>query len=303
MDRDGQGPIGLRGERRWTVESGQSLELQLRAKDLAGNQGTQSIVLNSTGFGPSAPGASAPGGPMASPAPGGPTDNRVYVNKQQVKLDFKVENLGPSGLSNLDLWYTAYNNRVPAEWKKSSPTDTQRQGDNTLIWNAPGEGVFGLTMVARSLAGLGDREPMRGDEPRVLVEVDTTPPDVKLIDVVVAPGHEVANVTITWRAGDKNLLPQSVIIEYGSAPNANDWRTIAANLDVGRDGTGRYSWEVPRETPHKFFVRVRATDRAGNQGQDVAQKETLVDLKRPTVNIINVGPGGSTSERMQLPKP
>jgi hypothetical protein len=40
----------------------------------------------------------------------------------------------------------------------------------------PGEGVYGLTLVVRSRAGLGRQPPQPGEPPELRVEVDLTPP-------------------------------------------------------------------------------------------------------------------------------
>ena len=57
----------------------------------------------------------------------------------------------------------------------------------------------------------------------------------------------------------------------------------------------RYIWEVPEKTPYKFYVRVRATDKATNTGDDIYAKEVIIDLDKPSATIEYVKPAGGSA--------
>src|SRR4051812_34834495 len=80
-------------------------------------------------------------------------------------------------------------------------------------------------MVARSGAGLARRPPAPGDEPQVWV-VDSTRPDVRVLEVAPATVNRSHSVVIRWAAtGDDRLAaafpsrlpPQSQPLHHGPA--------------------------------------------------------------------------------------
>ena len=64
------------------------------------------------------------------------------VNRKQLTLNFEVKDVGPSGLSGVELWYTT----DTKNWKKY---DAPAQS-NAYIIEVDAEGMYGLTLVARS---------------------------------------------------------------------------------------------------------------------------------------------------------
>ncbi len=148
----------------------------------------------------------------------------------------------------------------------------------------PNEGLYGFTIVVRSGAGLGDQPPGPGDPPQKWVEVDTTPPLVRVLNVEVPRGPDLGKVFITWQATDKNLSPQPITLSYATA-REGPWNVFASK----EENTGRYTWSVPADAPAKLFIRVQATDKAGNEGSDVFAKEIVVDVSMPRGRIIGFG--------------
>jgi hypothetical protein len=263
------GPIG---QQTWSPGTNAMLEVRLRAADWAENWSEAVIPLT--------PGAG--GGTAAVPPPAAPTTDPTVriVNSKQISLDYDLQEVGPSGVI-VELWYTTDGRN----WQKYKE---QRDPPKPYVFTfeVNGEGVYGFTLVVRSGVGLGGQPPRVGERPQVWVEVDLTRPEVQVLNVDVGRGTEAGNLTVTWRATDRNLTKQPITLSYTEQPGG-PWTPIAANVE----NTGRYVWRMPSQgVPHKLWVRVEAADRAGNIGAADWGKEVIIDLKVPKVNIIGVAP-------------
>ena len=197
------------------------------------------------------------------------------VNTKRITLNFEVKDVGPSGLANVELWYT----QNCRDWKKyDAPTNSK-----AYVVEVDEEGMYGFTLVARSGLGLSKEPPASGDQPQVWTIVDLTPPEVQLTEVTPNIDAKQPQVTIGWKASDKNFSRSPISLLY-SETEAGPWRVIAANLE----NTGKFTWQMPTGTPPKFIVRVEATDLAGNISRVQSAKPLLLDNSTPTVLITNV---------------
>lgn len=232
---------------------------------------------------PSAPVAPEPAAkePVALPAKAARA-NAVplvrLVNTKRITLNFEVKDVGPSGLSTVELWYT----QDAREWKKyEAPTDAK-----AYVVEVDEEGMYGFTLVARSGIGLGKEPPAAGEQPQVWVIVDLTRPEVHLEDAVSATAGGSQQVSIRWKATDKNLSRNPITLSWADKEDG-PWKVIVSNIE----NTGKYNWQVPSGTP-RCFVRVDAVDMAGNVGQSPVSKPILLDSSLPTVSITNVQSAG-----------
>src|SRR5262249_34046683 len=98
-----------------------------------------------------------------------------YVNNPEVTVDYELNRVGPSGIGSVELWWTQDNGE---SWKLYAYDDkivgATENGRHQRTVELPGEGVYGLTLVVKSKAGLGRSAPHSGDVPEMLLEVDTT---------------------------------------------------------------------------------------------------------------------------------
>ncbi|MCS6853023.1 MAG: hypothetical protein NZ700_17845 [Gemmataceae bacterium] len=266
------------GHKFWVPNTNGTLEVKLRARDRADNWGeARTTVVPATG-------TSGPATPLPNPvtAPAAPSPAAVrMVNSKHINLEYDVQDVGPSGLSAIELWYT----QDARSWQKYGELkDPPKSGAYRFEVND--EGVYGFTLVVRSGVGIGDRPPQVGDMPQVWVEVDLTKPVVQVLNVDVGRGPEAGNLTVSWRASDKNLGRQPITLSYAEDP-AGPWTPIAANVE----NTGSYVWRMPAQgVPYRFLLRVEATDRAGNVGQAEWPRPVIVDLAVPKPLIKNVTP-------------
>src|SRR5262249_38280815 len=152
------------------------------------------------------------------------------VNSKRISLNYEIKDVGPSGVSTVDLWYT----QDGAKWEKY---ETANQPRPPFVVDVKDEGLYGFTLVACNGVGLGKRPPRSGDQPQIWVEVDTTKPVVKLLDTQISAGRDAQLLTVRWKASDNNLGPRPITVSYAEQATG-PWLVIAANVE----NTGVYVW-------------------------------------------------------------
>jgi hypothetical protein len=213
-----------------------------------------------------------------------PTANELkLVNSRRISLDFDLKDKGPSGLSAIELWLSSDGRN----WKRHSQT-FQDDGTNKIVFDVDGEGLYGVTLVAKSGVGVGDPPPQPGDRPQLWIEVDLTKPQVTLKGTHVGRGIEKGKLRISWTAADRNLGPGGVSLRYTDQPG-NPWKTIAERIP----NTGEYTWTMPPDVPYQFYVKVEVADRAGNVGEDATAQPVRVDLSHPRAIPREISPAAN----------
>jgi hypothetical protein len=274
----------LASQHYWSPQTNAPLEVRLKVRDRAGNVGeatTNVIVGQQDGGQPFASAGSNGGLPLGFTAD---TERRL-VNSKKISLNYELKDVGPSGVSVVELWFTQDGrswNRYPL-----AKTEDGAGPPRPLVFEVNGEGIYGFTLVAKSGVGLSERPPQIGDRPQIWVEVDLTRPVVQLHQVLVGRGADKGKLTIRWTARDKNLGREPITLSYAEK-SGGPWTPIAEKIA----NTGRYVWAMPEQVPYQFYVRVEATDRAGNVGAAVTPDLVRVDLAQPKVHILNVEPAG-----------
>src|SRR5205807_9911210 len=105
---------GASGQRSWNPSVNGAVDVRLRVRDLAKNEGEATIKL--------APGAqgSRPANNYPEPDPG-PYSTRTepgkrWVNSKKISLNYEIKEEGPSGVQAVELWFT----RDMQTWEKYS---------------------------------------------------------------------------------------------------------------------------------------------------------------------------------------
>jgi hypothetical protein len=205
--------------------------------------------------------------------------NTLMVNTRRIRLNYELQDVGPSGVSRVELWAT----RDGQSWQRYSD-DPPTTGP--LVLHVAEEGRYGFTVVARSGVGVLGRRPSPGDQPQVWVIVDETAPVMQLHEAKVGQGESAGTLEVRWSASDAHLKAHPYTISYAASPEG-PWQPIARDLD--RDRTS-FVWSLPKEVPYRFWVRVEAVDRAGNVGQVTSPRPVLVDHAQPRGVITTVEP-------------
>ena len=315
IDRDKR--LSPRDARYWEMRPGERMQVHVVAYDKAGNMAVSDPVWVGTGGGSARSDVPLKGGidregriprmPDLDPAgdwPGGGSGRPAastavlqYINDTTVKLEYRVT-VGPAGAGSSKL-YVAGDDAL--DWKlvpeaKAVPTkpavapatlDKTAVEEMAFTYKVPKEGKYSFLIVAENAVGTSQPEPKRGDAPHATLVVDITKPAVKILKTAVrSNGDRGAVLDVFWDVKDVNLPPDGIDVEYAERPEG-EWKSIASKVE----NTGRYSWAVPPSEPAKIFVRVKATDRAGNVGEDVTKERVTIDLRKPEVEVIGVGPG------------
>ncbi len=217
-----------------------------------------------------------------SPRNGGAPPSTLLVDNPKFKLQYAVEDAGPNGPASVELWITQDGGRT---WI--------RRGDDSdrlspIEVDLGGEGTYGICLVARSAAGLGDQPPAPGDPPQTWVEVDASPPVVQLDPVQVGTGLNSGKVAISWRATDLHLAARPVALFWRPDQPGAGWQPLAD----GQESTGRFIWTVPPNVPPRFHIRVEAVDTVGHRGgaETTDTGAITVDRSRPRSRIIGLDP-------------
>ncbi len=231
------------------------------------------------------PPASAPAAPPAAPGAEAPSPP-ILVSNPKFALQYEVEDAGPNGPASVELWVTQDGGQT---W---FPRGSDPDRTSPIAVDLGGEGTYGLKLVCRSAAKLGDLPPVPGEAPKTIVEVDRSGPVVK----VDPPTINAGKLTVTWHASDAHPADRSVIISARADMPGATWIPITPPID----NSGKYVWPIPPNCPPRFHVRVDVVDALGNRGsaETTETGPVLVDRTRPKGRILGLdtgakGPGAS----------
>ncbi|MCI0683358.1 MAG: hypothetical protein L0Y71_14740 [Gemmataceae bacterium] len=284
----------------WVPQAPGPVEVRLQARDRAGNTAQTVATIGlagnpgfanpnpnpgpNSGLVPPNHAAQPPQGGRAQDLVNGPAEHeRKLVNSKRITLSYELKDVGPSGVSAVELWYTV-NGR---SWNKY-PHRFDDPKQTAIAFEVEGEGVYGISLCAKSGVGLGERPPQFGDRPQLWIEVDLTKPAVQLQNVVVGAGTDKGKLFIHWTARDRNLHREPITLSYAEHA-AGPWKTFADKLS---NANGRHVWTMPESgVPYQFHIKVEAVDQAGNIGEAITDSLVKVDLSTPKVKILTVEPG------------
>jgi hypothetical protein len=150
-------------------------------------------------------------------------------------------------------------------------------------------------LVIESESGMRTLPPNTGTIPDVVVDVDLTPPVVRLLGI--QPSAAANKVRIEWQTTDKHPKKEGTKLEYSTDgrtwqriegfDEAKATRTVKVNSDLVMV-TQHYDWTIPQGLPHQLMLRVTARDMAGNSGVAELPQKVSLDLVVPEGKIVNV---------------
>lgn len=258
----------------WSPAGAGPFEVRLVVSDKAKNTAEATTQVRGD---PSRATPARPGGATPATPPTGDREVR-YVNKKTFKLTYAIANEGPSKVKHVEVWRT----RDTTSWNRFSVHDAPQSGSIDVTVEA--QGRYGFTLRPISGVGRGKPAPQAGELPQIWIEVDETPPVVKLHNVIVNERNDPGTITINWRAQDAFLRDQPItlLISPTNGPDAN-WQVLKAT----QENTGTCECKTTG-LPFEFFVRIEAVDRAGNKATDTTRETVKVDLTEPDVKDVNV---------------
>jgi len=206
------------------------------------------------------------------------SENRQrVVGSRQFHIDYKIEDVGPSGISRVELYITQDNGRK--WWKYGDDRDRQ----SPIHVEVPDDGSYGFALRVKSGAGLSDPPPQPSETPDIVVVVDQTAPVVKLLPVKQGQGTASNQLQIRWTMDETNPARLPVALFYSGSPQG-PWEPISG----WQADRGSHMWNVGSGLPPRIYIRLTARDAAGNTTSVETRKPVLVDLSRPSARIVNI---------------
>lgn len=212
------------------------------------------------------------------------TMQRKILNTTHASLDYRIDQVGPSGVARVEVWLTADQGTT---WQKLCEDADRR---SPAEFDLPGEGLFGLRLVVTNGNGFGGTPPAKGDSPHCWVEVDTTSPNVQVRDI--DPVTNGSTIDIRWTAADKNLSADPVNLYFANR-REGPWTLVARNVK----NDGMYRWAFPRDAGAQFFFRVEVSDQAGNVSRAETAAPVVLDMAEPRALVVGISGVGAPPPR------
>jgi hypothetical protein len=203
-----------------------------------------------------------------------------YVRSRAFNIQYELDDVGPSGVSNVDL-YISENNGT--KWFYYGPDEDRR---SPIAVELPGDGEYGFSLRVRSGAGVVQDPPQPGDPPSFLVVVDRQPPTSSLGNVTQGAGARRGEINIEWTVQDDHLVAKPVRLSWAPA-REGPWRPMTDWIA----NTGRYEWKADEQAVAAVYLRLEARDAAGNIARVDSQAPLMLDSSRPTARFTDVDPG------------
>jgi hypothetical protein len=132
-------------------------------------------------------------------------------------------------------------------------------------------GFYGVRLELVADVPDADAGPRSGAEPDAWVGIDDQPPQLELVGIDRDETASTDAFVIRYAARDPLLASNSVRLLY--SPNAEGpWATIM----TGAANEGSHRWEPGKNVPARVFIRIEATDAAGNQAAAVSDEAVSV---------------------------
>ncbi|MEY3172597.1 MAG: hypothetical protein RLZZ436_510 [Planctomycetota bacterium] len=207
------------------------------------------------------------------------------VNNRVFELDYQIDDVGPSGVSAVELFITEDGG---GQWFRYGSDPDVR---SPFQVDAMSEGTFGFAVRIRNGLGVADTPPQPGQPPEVIITVDQTPPTVQMQPPGVSQDG-AGTIQFSWRVQESN--PAEGVVRLESSPGANGpWTPV---FDWQPD-QGGFELPIRPGMPPSLYFRLLARDAAGNVGMSQTIQPVIVDLKRPVGRILRVQPSMSPGTR------
>lgn len=202
----------------------------------------------------------------------------LMVNNRVFDIEYQVDDVGPSGISAVDLFVTEDNGR---QWFRYG-TDADRKSPFSV--DAMAEGTFGFAVRVRNGVGVSEVPPQPGDVPEIIITVDQTAPAIEMAQPEVRTEGQ-GSVRFAWRIREAHPAQNSVRLEY-AATAAGPW-TPVFDWQPNRNS---YEMAIRPGMPPAVCFRLSARDQAGNLSAAQTPQPVVIDLKKPTARLIRVQP-------------
>ena len=196
----------------------------------------------------------------------------LHSTSKSFELDYAIVNDPGSPIASVELWGTLDQGKSWDRWgvdaDRESPFDIEVET----------EGMFGFRMVIVGSNGLASRRPLPGDAADAWIQVDSTVPRARILSALAGKGSDAGSLVVEYQALDDHFIDRPISLYYSETPHG-PWIPITQ----GAKNQGRFAWTAENHLPEKVYLRLHATDAAGNVG------EHILDLP---VDVQNAAPRG-----------
>ena len=204
---------------------------------------------------PTTPNATAPSSPSAGVASMMERAPVRYSDSVRFSLEYELEAVGVHGAEAIELYGTTDGGSSWDLWGRdpdqTSPFDIETKE----------AGVFGFRIVVVGRNGLASPRPQSGESPDIVVVVDNERPLVRITGAQYGEGDRIGSLVIRYECQDSNLKQRPIALSFSDSVSG-PWTTIAAGLR----NDGEYIWTADPNLPRQLYLRIDATDEAGNNG-------------------------------------
>jgi hypothetical protein len=199
------------------------------------------------------------------------------VNTLSFRLRYQIDGLTPAQVGSVSIFGSR---DMGAHWElwtsdadKTSPVEIR----------VPEEGRYAFRVVITSTAGSSSHIPRPGDAPELIVEVDRDAPRPRIIAVPYGRDVARASLWIQWTCDAVDLGPQPIALDYSDSPTG-PWTSITA----ATANTGEFEWPIQPNLPSQVYLRIRATDMAGNRGEFILEAPIDIGPLLPRGRILGL---------------
>lgn len=157
-------------------------------------------------------------------------------------------------------------------WQRSA---TDNDGRSPIDVTLPASGLFGVRLEIVAVTNDDGGGPRSGSAPDAWVGVDDEQPTVELVAISRDESTPTGALVIRYVVRDPLIAPRAARLLY--SPNAEGpWATIAD----AAENQGEHRWAPDPSVPAKVFIRIEATDLAGNVGVATSADEVSIAAPR-----------------------
>jgi hypothetical protein len=184
-----------------------------------------------------------------------------YSDSERFSLEYELQAIGSLGADAIELYGSVDGGKSWDLWGRDpdrvSPFDIETRE----------EGVFAYRIVVVGRNGLASPRPLSGDTPDIVVVVDKSKPNVRITGAQYGDGDRLGALVILYECVDPNLMQRPIALSFSDSLEG-PWTTIAGGLR----NDGEYVWPADPQLPRQLYLRIDATDQAGNVGSYILDK-------------------------------
>jgi hypothetical protein len=199
------------------------------------------------------------------------------VNTLQFRLRYQVDGLQPHQIGAVTIFGSRDKGRSWELWTedrdKTSPVEIA----------VPTEGSYAFRVVVTSSTGSSSRIPRPGDEPEIVVDVDSEPPIPRIVAAPYGRGAQPASLLIQWTCEAIDLGPKPVSLAY-SHTLSGPWTTITPAVE----NSGQFEWGMEPNLPRQVYLQIEVTDTAGNRGRHILESPIDIGPLLPRGRILGL---------------